>query len=107
MSITEAKKVKQFLTHKIRLAWRFYSEKRRICLRSRRCRICEQGGRIFADHIHPVVDVKKGFVDWNTYIKRMFEGDLQPLCAICHKLKSKKEGEARRKYKWDKKLKGP
>lgn len=54
------------------------------------------------DHIEPVVDPSVGFVDWSTYIKRMFvekEG-YQVLCWECHEAKTKAEREqavARRK----------
>lgn len=51
------------------------------------------------DHIKPVVDPKKGFVDWNTYIDRMFvpvEG-YQVLCKKCHSIKTKKETNVRKK----------
>lgn len=50
---------------------------------------------IVADHIEPVVDPRVGFVDWNTYIARMFverEG-YQALCHDCHTKKSEKERE--------------
>lgn len=59
------------------------------------------------DHIEPVVDLKQGFPflpdgwpDFNTYFRRMFseESNFVALCQTCHKLKSKAEGEIRRKY---------
>lgn|SRR5574343_644248 len=45
------------------------------------------------DHIIPVVDPTTGFVDWNTYIDRMFseKDNYQVLCISCHKKKSNKE----------------
>ena len=46
-----------------------------------------------ADHINPVVDPSVGFVDWNTFIDRLFielEG-YQALCKDCHTLKTNKE----------------
>lgn len=52
------------------------------------------------DHIDPVVDPSVGFVDWNTYIPRMFEGQLQILCNYsgfrdgkqsCHHIKTAAE----------------
>lgn len=47
------------------------------------------------DHIDPVVDPETGFVDWNTYIERMFcELDgFQVLCHKCHTAKTQKERE--------------
>lgn len=48
------------------------------------------------DHIEPVV-ATTGFVDYNTYIERLFveEEGYQVLCLECHKTKSKKENELR------------
>lgn len=48
---------------------------------------------VFVDHIDPVVDPRVGFVDWNTYIDRLFceEHNLQLLCKSCHDKKSKLE----------------
>lgn len=47
------------------------------------------------DHIIPVVDPATGFVDWNTYIERMFceKSNLQVLCKACHKSKTITEQE--------------
>ncbi len=54
---------------------------------------------IVLDHIDPVVDPKVGFVDWNTYIARLFVGEdgWQVLCKKCHNKKTKKENERRKK----------
>ena len=47
---------------------------------------------ILADHINPVIDPHKGFIDWNTYIDRMFiEEGWQALCKQCHDIKTKEE----------------
>lgn len=45
------------------------------------------------DHKKPVVDPRQGFVDWNTFIERLFCGkqNLQVLCTSCHEKKSAKE----------------
>jgi len=52
------------------------------------------------DHIEPVVGVK-GFVDWNTYIARLFpeESGYQVLCKPCHQVKSQGENKIRRNVK--------
>lgn len=60
------------------------------------CAGCDQeftSTNIEVDHIVPVVDPKKGFKDWNTYIKRLFceKQNLQVLCKPCHKQKTKEE----------------
>lgn len=49
------------------------------------------------DHVKPVVDPKKGFVDWNTYIERLFcdKKNMQVLCSGCHSAKTKQEKEKR------------
>lgn len=49
------------------------------------------------DHKKPVVDPKEGFVDWNTYIERMYCSikNLQVLCKPCHKTKTLAERKKR------------
>jgi hypothetical protein len=62
--------------------------------------ILEKGKRVnnvFVDHIHPVIDPKKGWKSWDETIKRMFcevEG-LQVLCKECHKEKTNDERKQR------------
>lgn len=58
-----------------------------------KCNICQNiVGRkdIKVDHVIPVVDPTLGFVDWNTYIARMFaeDGGFQVLCDTCHDAKT-------------------
>lgn len=50
------------------------------------------------DHIEPVIDAEIGFVDWNTYISRLFVGveGYQLLCTGCHSIKTALENEIRR-----------
>lgn len=52
------------------------------------------------DHIFPVVDPRTGFVDWETYIGRMFceKENLQVLCKPCHSSKTALEKEERKEY---------
>ena len=49
------------------------------------------------DHISPVVNPSQGFIDWNTYITRMFleEEGYQILCYACHGDKTRDEREER------------
>ncbi len=67
-----------------------------------RCYICqgefESSKDVDVEHRHPVVDPTVGFVDWNTYIARMFCDlkDLPPACKPCHKAKTASESGARR-----------
>ena len=44
---------------------------------------------VLVDHIKPVVDVDKGFIDWNSFIEGLFceENNLQILCDDCHSRK--------------------
>jgi 5-methylcytosine-specific restriction endonuclease McrA len=45
------------------------------------------------DHIHPVVDPKKGFISWDVFIERLYceKENLQVLCKGCHLVKSNEE----------------
>lgn len=61
-----------------------------------RCASC--GGEftsssIEVDHISPVVDPEIGFIDWNTFIDRLYcpKENLQVLCTTCHKEKTNEE----------------
>jgi hypothetical protein len=66
-----------------------------------RCAICQNifpTSQVQVDHIDPVIPVT-GFTSWDDVVERMFsekEG-YQVLCLPCHKVKSKKENEERRK----------
>jgi len=53
------------------------------------------------DHTDPVVSVETGFVDWNTYITRMYpeKQGFQILCSQCHSNKCLLEKEMRKFYK--------
>lgn len=67
------------------------------------CAMCEQEYTqkdVQVDHIKPVIDPKKGFVSWDTYIDRMFcEGkNLQVLCKVCHAEKTKLEKKISKKH---------
>ena len=68
------------------------------------CNICkgEFGPKeIQVDHIKPVVDEEIGFVDWNTYIDRLFcsVDGFQILCKTCHGAKTFLEQEIRKQVK--------
>lgn len=49
------------------------------------------------DHILPVVDPLVGFVNWDTFINRLYctKDNLQVLCKTCHKIKTKKEQDVK------------
>lgn len=66
-----------------------------------RCAKCQEEftqKNIQVDHINPVVDPKVGFINWDTFIDRLFcskEG-LQILCLECHKKKTNEEKQQRK-----------
>jgi hypothetical protein len=53
---------------------------------------------VFADHIEPVIEPATGFIDWNTFISRLFteRNNYQCLCLSCHQTKSADERELRK-----------
>jgi len=57
-------------------------------------------GRIELDHINPVVDIKKGFGNWDDYLHALWVNDTgyQCLCRSCHAEKSAKEAAERAEY---------
>jgi len=60
------------------------------------CNMCKgefPAKEVNVDHIFPVVCPYTGFVDWNTFISRLFceGGNLQVLCSPCHDIKTAEE----------------
>jgi len=55
-------------------------------------------GKLELDHIEPVVEPKKGYADWNTYLERLYCGPegYQGICRDCHADKSAKEASERK-----------
>lgn len=69
-----------------------------------KCKACKKdfpAKEVVVDHIEPVVDIKKGFENFDTYIERMYCSvkNLQVLCKDCHEEKSRGEKELRKQYK--------
>lgn len=67
-----------------------------------KCAMCSEqyvAVDVQVDHINPVVDPAKGFINWDIYIDRIFcEVDkLQVLCRSCHKEKTAEEKLLRKK----------
>lgn len=67
-----------------------------------RCAECKQlfvAADVQVDHIEPVVDPKKGFVSWDSFINRIFceIENLQVLCKADHKIKTSLEKLERKK----------
>lgn len=109
-------RVKSFITSVIRRGWSKWPPKFRVlkeaCVGRKvnkksgklalhyKCAMCNKQfpqTDIQVDHIDPVVAVT-GFVDWNTFISRLFckESNLQVLCKPCHSKKSKEETSMRK-----------
>lgn len=67
-----------------------------------KCAVCfVLSPKAVIDHIEPVVDPQEGFVDWNTFVERLFvpASQRQNLCKAHHDEKSKEENALRRKVK--------
>jgi ribosomal protein L44E len=67
-----------------------------------RCCICKEefpSTFIEVDHKDPVVDPAVGFVDWNTFVSRLYcpKDNLQAICKTCHTKKTKEERDAKGK----------
>jgi 5-methylcytosine-specific restriction endonuclease McrA len=86
------------------LMYKPISECRRLARRapnSYECAMCKglfTSKEIDIDHINPVIDIMEGFIDWNTYINRLFCDieDLAALCKTCHKSKTEAEVHMRK-----------
>lgn len=65
------------------------------------CQLCKKiyssSRDLHGDHYLPCVDVESGFTTWDEYINRLFLGEIQAICKECHKIKTNKENEQRRK----------
>ena len=78
------------------------------------CQVCNRWVRgsikgksnIAVDHIIPVIDEEGGFVDWNTFHDRLFcdKSNLQRICTLCHKIKTRIERLKRNTIKYNKEL---
>lgn len=94
----------------MRLAWRYYSLNRKQALAAasssagytcNKCSKVVSENEIAVDHIKPVVDPQAGFVDWSTFMERLFcEADnLSVICKSCHRIKTSQEERQRKLYK--------
>ena len=58
------------------------------------CQVCDKwypAKNVEVDHIDPVISTDDGFVDWNTFVKRLFycgKEKLQRICDWCHNAKT-------------------
>lgn len=68
------------------------------------CNLCQSwrpSNDVAVDHKEPVVSLTEGFVDWNTFMERLFcsADNLQVVCSACHDLKSAAERVTRKANK--------
>lgn len=73
------------------------------------CNVCKEyvgSTKVSVDHVIPVVSVNDGFVDFNTFINRLFCGpdNLQVICDDCHNKKTQSERIARLLLQYAKEL---
>lgn len=66
-----------------------------------KCKAIVPNKAVSIDHVAPCVDPETGFVDFNTYISRLFcdASNLQALCKSCHAAKSATECARRKEVK--------
>lgn len=74
-----------------------------------RCAICKTPTaqyQLEVDHIVPIIPLTKSLeeISWDELVNGVWckESDLQAVCKICHKLKTKEENAKRRKFKKEK-----
>jgi hypothetical protein len=69
------------------------------------CNVCKEwvgSTKVDVDHLEPVIEVnEQGFVDWNTFVERLFCGpeNLQVICDLCHDKKTHEERMKRQALK--------
>ncbi len=74
-----------------------------------RCNVCQTfvgSTKVSVDHISPVVSVTDGFLDFNTFIQRLFcdATNLQVICDECHNTKTQAERISRLTLQYNKEL---
>lgn len=87
-----------YLVPALRRIW-YWSKARKDCKKN--AKECNKCHKIFdkyhADHIEAIGEAPDEYVGWDSYIQKMFLGKLQALCSECHRKKTNKENEERRK----------
>lgn len=106
--------LRKFLIPKLRSASYRWSPRSEAIKKARKargvyeCAICKsdlKNGEYVLDHKDPVVDMRTGWVDFNTFIDRMFcsiDG-FQLICKPCHEIKTGTEVQIRKMYREKKK----
>lgn len=74
--------------------------RRRVSFKCETCTVNVTPLEFVVDHTEPVVNVETGFVDYNTYVKRLFcpINNLSGMCKTCHNAKSLLENRSRREH---------
>src|SRR5574343_678369 len=101
--------IKAFVIKVLRRVFYQYPPRKEVLKNARQargkyeCNICKNifgPKEIEVDHIEPVIEIS-GFIDWNTYISRLFcsQSGLQVVCKPCHREKSNEENKGRRNIK--------
>ena len=65
------------------------------------CQICNEwvsSTKVSVDHVIPVIPMDGTFVDWNTFVERLFcdRSNLQRVCEGCHHTKTQYERQQRK-----------
>jgi hypothetical protein len=95
--------LKSRITSALRRIWLYSPTRRAVSslakVRGNFCAECgKRQAKLDIDHVDSVVGVE-GFVDWNTYIDRMFNAELVAICRDCHNIKTAEMRDARKAYK--------
>ncbi len=109
-TLDPVKQFRDWMKNTLRRAFFRYWERSKTIQQARvdrgiyKCAGCSQVSKIKGmkvDHILPVVDPAVGFVDWTTYISRLFcdSSNLQLLCTPCHDAKTERERLKRKEFK--------
>jgi len=69
------------------------SKKNAVCYLCNVCKKYYGSTKISVDHTIPVISIEEGFVNWETFIDRLYcsKENLQCLCESCHKIKTNHE----------------
>ncbi len=117
--VEQTKQLKSWLSQKLRRL-SFQWPPRKAAIRKARvsrgkyvCAMCQEASiealygpkEIVLDHRNPVIDPFDGWIDWNTYISRLFceEDNWQVLCRDHHDMKTTLENEIRKDIRKDEK----
>lgn len=69
------------------------SKKDAVCYLCNVCKEYRGSTKVTVDHILPVISVEDGFINWDTFVDRLYCGkdNLQVICDDCHQVKTNAE----------------